>query len=334
MEEEEHDKHDDGLAGGGALDFIRNASSSSSVNWWWPFSWFFAAESKNKKQRRRQRRRVGLDADVTAAAERACRYVAHRLPLADVALIHEYKKETQSSVPYKIINYLLNVAGETAGASGTAVMSYGRGAGGPSAVLRGKSRRDIAALVEKGHALNKALHGFPRLRTAVTVWRGTNARLRSQKNPNKFMSKGEHLHFAQFMSTTLDPATALRFARFRSPHSRTDLIIWRIEVAAGFPFPFITQKVRLRDGVPQANTCFSDEYEVLFPAGAVLRLRDRPRLLDMRAFGETAGLRSRDSGRSQRRVFLCTLVLEGFLRSDSGFWRQLSARATRLADGA
>ena len=326
----EHDgEDDDGLAGGGALDFIRNASSS--MNWWWPFSWFFAAESKNKQQRRRQRH-VPLDADVTAAAERACRYVAHRLPLADVELIREYKKETWSSVPYKIINYLLNVAGETAGASGTAVMSYG--GGGPSAVLRGKSRRDIAALVEKGHALNKALHGFPRLRTAVTVWRGTNARLRSQKHPDKFMSKGEHLHFAQFMSTTLDPATALRFARFRSPHSRTDLIIWRIEIAAGFPFPFITQKVRLWDGMPQANTCFSDEYEVLFPAGAVLRLRDRPRLLDMRAFGDTAGLRSRDSGRSHRRVFLCTLVLEGFLRSDSAFWRQLSASATRLVDAA
>ena len=115
----EHDgEDDDGLAGGGALDFIRNASSS--MNWWWPFSWFFAAESKNKQQRRRQRH-VPLDADVTAAAERACRYVAHRLPLADVELIREYKKETWSSVPYKIINYLLNVAGETAGASGTAV---------------------------------------------------------------------------------------------------------------------------------------------------------------------------------------------------------------------
>ena len=310
------------------MDFLTNASSSA--NWWWPFSWFFAAESKNKT-RRQQRRHVGLDADVTAAAERACRYVAQQLPLADVALIHEYKKETRSSVPYKIINYLLNVAGETAtAAKGTAVMSYGTG--GPSAVLRGMSRRDVTALVEKGHALNKALHGFPRLRSAVTVWRGTNARLRSQKHPDKFMSKGEHLHFAQFMSTTLDPATALRFARFRSPHSRTDLIIWRIEIAAGFPFPFITQKVRLRDGVPQANTCFSDEYEVLFPAGAVLRLRDRPRLLIMRAFGETAGLRSRDSGRSERRVFMCTLVLEGFLRTDSDFWRQLSASATKLVD--
>lgn len=335
----------DVLVGGGGGGV---ATSDASWNWWWPFSWFFNAQSKKGSRLKTGRSPRALSPAVVKSAERACRYIAEELPYDAMRLIHEYKKETKSRVPYKILNYMLTVASEGPSSSSssspaTAVLPVTRA---QAAALRAKSGRDLATLVSAGYEMNRALHRFPRLRHPVTVWRGTNARLRSRSQPDQGMQTGEHLHFPQFMSTTLDPETALRFARFRSRGMRTDLIVWRIEIPAGFPFPFITQKVRLSDGAPRPNTCFSGEYEVLFPVGAVLRLRDAPRLMDMREFQAASSSKSRSKSKSKskspasrrrrrrpsRRVYLCTLVLEGFLRTDASFWRQLSRAAIALVN--
>jgi hypothetical protein len=314
VDDRDHD-HDEPLRGGA---------------WWWPsFKASIPTVASPPEPRRRYKR---FAPETTEAAARACRHHA-RLDRETKHLISGYKLEGASHLPYMVVNYLLKTMHEPLATHDVASRFV------PTDLVHVKqTAAKLAVICEKARDLNRALHRFPKLTSDLVVWRGLSVHdanhekillvlryLRGRANADLHAAgraRRRRVTCSTFLSTSIDPKTAMHFARMR--RGEKILIFWKITVPAGHVFPYVSQEMP----VNKLHPCLNGEYEVLLPTNLVLALERFKKL----RYGEPDYVALLGVRESHLPIYVYTLRVVGYEPTDGRFWAAFRSRSLQTLD--
>jgi hypothetical protein len=114
----------------------------------------------------------------------------------------------------------------------------------------------------------------------------------------------------------------MHFARQR--RGERILIFWKIAIPAGQPFPYVSQEMP----VNELHPCLNGEYEVLLPTNLVLSLDHFTKL----RFGEPDYVALAGTRPSRLPIYVYSLRVVGYERTDTRFWERFRARSLQTLD--
>jgi hypothetical protein len=126
--------------------------------------------------------------------------------------------------------------------------------------------------VDNAQRLDQILHTFPRLENrSMTVYRGETCNNSFYYQKAKNMNIGEELVILPFLSTSVNPRVATRYAGRASDNNAC---VWQIEIPKGQIFPYIAESApnSIPHNLGNGTNKPGPEYEVLLPSHARLRL--------------------------------------------------------------
>ena len=102
------------------------------------------------------------------------------------------------------------------------------------------------------------------------------------------------------------------------------MIFWKIAIPAGQPFPYVSQEMP----VNELHPCLNGEYEVLLPTNLVLSLDHFTKL----RFGEPDYVALAGTRPSRLPIYVYSLRVVGYERTDTRFWERFRARSLQTLD--